>query len=100
MSIKKVYSKKQPECKVTFTVSAAAVPEKCAVYLAGEFNQWQEKSLRLRRNKTGNYSLSLTLPLGEYQFKYLVDGQYWINDDAADAYPPNVFGSENSLIRL
>lgn len=100
MSIKKVYLKSKPECKVTFTVSAGNVPEKSVVYLCGDFNQWEEKSLRLKKNKAGDYSVSLTLPLGKYQFKYNVDGQYWINDDAADAYPSNVFGSDNSLIEL
>lgn len=100
MSVKKAYLKTKPECKVTFTVAAANVPEKSVVYLCGDFNQWEEKSLRLKKNKAGDYSVSLTLPLGKYQFKYNIDGQYWINDDAADAYPSNVFGSDNSLIEL
>lgn len=100
MGVKKVYSKGKPECKVTFSVSAANVPEKAVVYLAGDFNNWDEKSLRMKKSKEGDYSASITLPLGTYQFKYNVDGEYWINDDAADAYPPNAFGSDNSLIEL
>lgn len=100
MGVKKVYSKSQAECKVTFSVSAANVPEKASVYLAGDFNDWDEHSLRLKKNKAGDYSVTLTLPLGRYQFKYYIDGQYWINDDAADDYPPNAFGSDNSLIEL
>ena len=100
MSIKKSYSKKSPECKVTFSLSAVHVPDKAAVYLVGDFNQWQENACRMRKNKAGDYSASLVLSPGIYQFKYLIGGQYWINDDAADAYPPNVFGSDNSQIEL
>ena len=101
MGIKKTYSKGKPECKVTFSVSAENVPEKSKVFLAGDFNNWEEQSLRLKKNKAGDYSISLTVPApNRYQFKYNIDGEYWINDDAADAYPQNAFGSDNSMIEL
>lgn len=101
MGIKKTYSKGKLECKVTFSVSAENVPEKSKVFLAGDFNNWEEQSLRLKKNKAGDYSISLTLPApNRYQFKYNIDGEYWINDDAADAYPQNAFGSDNSMIEL
>ena len=32
------------------------------------------------------------------QHRYLVDGQMWANDEAADAYAPNEFGSDNSIV--
>ena len=51
MGVKKVYSKSKPECKVTFSVSAANVPENAVVYLAGDFNNWDEKSLRMKKSK-------------------------------------------------
>ena len=100
MGIKKIYSKNKPECKVTFSVAAENVPEKSKVFLAGDFNNWEEQSLRMTK-KGNEYTKSLTLPTGgSYQFKYNIDGEYWINDDAADAYPKNGFGSDNSQINL
>jgi hypothetical protein len=37
-------------------------------------------------------------PGHDYQFRYLVDGETWLNDPAADKYVPNPFGSENSVV--
>jgi hypothetical protein len=34
----------------------------------------------------------------EYEFRYLSDKGIWINDEAADAYRMNEYGSENCLI--
>ena len=100
MAIKKVYSKNKPECKVTFSVPVENVPEKAKLFLAGEFNNWEETSLRMAK-RNGEYIRTLVLPTGtSYQFKYNVDGQYWINDDAADSYPQNTFGGDNSQIDL
>jgi hypothetical protein len=35
---------------------------------------------------------------GQLQFRYLVDEQTWLNDNAADAYVANEFGGENSIV--
>ena len=35
-----------------------------------------------------------------YRFRYLLDGQRWDNDWAADAYQPNDFGGDDSVVDL
>jgi hypothetical protein len=35
-----------------------------------------------------------------YRFRYLLDGQRWDNDWAADAYVPNSFGGDDSVVDL
>jgi hypothetical protein len=35
-----------------------------------------------------------------YRFRYLLDGERWENDWAADAYVPNEFGGDDSVIDL
>jgi len=52
--------------------------------------------------KDGSFTLTLDLETGrEYQFRYLLDGTNWINDEAADSYCPSGFGdSQNSVITL
>ena len=35
-----------------------------------------------------------------YRFRYLLDGQRWENDWAADAYQPNDFGGDDSVVDL
>lgn len=41
----------------------------------------------------------MDLELGHaYQFRYLRDGEEWVNDGQADAYVSNPYGSDNSVI--
>jgi hypothetical protein len=35
-----------------------------------------------------------------YRFRYLLDGERWDNDWAADAYIPNSFGGDDSVVDL
>jgi 1,4-alpha-glucan branching enzyme len=66
------------------------------VFLAGDFNDWNERSHPM--HKSGEiWRLTLELQPGEYRFKYLVDG-FWHNDLDAHKYVPNVWGSEDSVV--
>ena len=47
------------------------------------------------------FSITLSLNAGHnYRFRYLLDGQRWENNWAADAYVPNPFGTEDSVLKL
>ena len=35
---------------------------------------------------------------GEVEFRYLLNDTVWVNDEEADAYRPNEFGEENSIL--
>lgn len=48
------------------------------VILAGEFNNWNEEQLVMKKTD-GGWELSHVLAPGNYQYKYIVDGQ-WITD--------------------
>lgn len=99
MSIKKTYSEKKPECKVTFKIGKDSINGAKKVNLAGEFNNWDEKNTPMNPLKNGDYSVTLTLEKGkEYQFKYLIDSKQWVNDPEADKYVANAFQGENSVI--
>lgn len=97
--LKKTYSKDKKNCRVTFAVPAGIYAEQ--IHLCGEFNDWNETSHPLTMRKDGRFSTTLTLDAGRnYQFRYLLDGENWINDEQADAYAPNSFGGDNSIIKL
>ncbi len=51
-------------------------------------------------NRKGQtFAIALVLDLNrDYEFRYLLDGRDWRNDDKADAYICNPFGSENSIV--
>lgn len=102
MSITKQYLKTKPVCKVTFKLSAEQLANAESVALLGEFNDWDPSALLMKKSKSGEFSASVTLENDrEYQFRYLVNGGTWLNDDAADAYLPSPLSYDhNSVIRL
>jgi 1,4-alpha-glucan branching enzyme len=101
MSIKKQFLKSKPVCKVGFKVSKELANGASKVNLAGDFNNWNETSDEFSMLKDGSFSLTLDLETGRtYQFRYLLDGTNWVNDEAADAYHANAFGTQNSVITL
>lgn len=101
MSLVKKYSKKKDTCKVTFSLPKEAVQGGKNVVLVGEFNNWNVDEGIALVNKKSGYETVIELASGrKYEFRYLVDGQTWVNDFKADAYVPNAFGSENSVVAV
>ena len=97
--LKKTYSKTGKMCRVTFSLPAAVAAQTAA--LLGEFNDWNPTQSPLKRKKDGGFYTILTLEAGrEYRFRYLLDGERWENDWAADEYAPGEFGSEDSVVRV
>ena len=55
----------------------------------------------MHRDSAGGFSLTVGLDAGRaYRFRYLLDGRRWDNDWAADAYQPNDFGGDDSVVDL
>lgn len=89
----KKYFKTKDECEVTFEVATEARE----VALVCEANNWEP--VAMKRAKDGAFRTKVRLPKeGQFQFRYLVDNDSWWNDEAADAYWPNEYGSENSVV--
>ncbi len=85
-------------CRVTFSLPAEANAKSAC--LCGTFNGWDKTSHPMKQLKNGGFSISLTLPPGEYAFRYYLDEKRWENDWAADEYRPNPFGSEDSILKV
>jgi len=87
----------RPMARVTFAMPNSTWVD--AVYLVGDFNDWNRTSHPLERDREGHWHLTLDLDLGRaYQFRYLRDGEEWINDNQADAHVSNPYGGANSVI--
>lgn len=92
--LNKRFFKTVNECEVTFRVAPEAAGE---VVLLTAANNWVP--IPMRKGKTGDFQARVRLPLDQrIEFRYLVDGNRWINDEAADAYASNEHGSENSVV--
>lgn len=93
--VQKEYSKIGDSVKVVFELPSDV--EGKTVYLVGDFNDWKPVQQMERAGECWHCAIELE-PGREYQFRYLVDGETWLNDPAADKYVPNPFGSENSVV--
>lgn len=102
MSLKKQFLKSKPLCKVTFTVDADLINGAKEVALLGEFNNWDPSDFTMRKLKDGSFTKTIELEVGnEYQFRYLVDGERWINEPEADKFiHSGVAAEENSVVAL
>jgi 1,4-alpha-glucan branching enzyme len=81
---------------VVFHVKPDGKPAK--IFLAGNFNDWKPADPKLLMSDPdgdGTWSITLKLPPGTYQYKYVVDGK-WIQDEACPGSAPDGYGGRNS----
>lgn len=98
--IKKSYVKSRDLYKVTFEVPTEKIGKGREVRVLSTFNDWNwENGLVLKPGKA-SYKATAELSSGDYQFRYLIDGQEWENDEAAEHYTASGFGTENSCFTL
>ena len=84
---------------VTFTLSPSVGAQTAAV--CGEWNGWSLSADVMCRDADGGFSVTVELEAGRaYRFRYLLDGVRWDNDWAADAYLPNSYGGDDSVVDL
>lgn len=97
--IEKTYLKTKPECKVKFALPADQLEGAKKVHLVGDFNNWDESATPMRKQKSGVFSSTVSLEKDkQYQFRYLVDGTTWLNDDSADAYTQSPVSPEHNCV--
>jgi hypothetical protein len=78
---KKVPAKKTAAKKVT-VVFEANCPLATTVSVAGSFNNWAvDKDMLKKDKKTGLWTGKITLDAGDYEYKFVCDGQYWDEGD-------------------
>ena len=89
-------------CKVTFSVDAEIINGGKEVAILGEFNDWDPSDSVMRKLKDGTFTKTLELEAGhDYQFRYLIDGNRWVNDTQVDKFAySGVAAEQNSVIAL
>ena len=95
--LKKNYTKTGRLCRVTFKLPAEVGAKTATV--CGDFNDWTPGVHPMKRLKDGSFSCTVSVPSGQsYRFRYLLDGKRWENDWAADAYVPNKYANDDSIV--
>ena len=98
MPLKKRYNRGKATANVTFILPESFDPRTATV--AGEFNGWDKEATPLTK-EDGVWQTTIKLEAGrEYQYRYLLNGSTWENDDAADNYVAHPYGGENSVVEL
>lgn len=81
---------------VTLVCHAPAARE---VFLAGDFNDWQPRAMPMARQPDGCWTATLPLRPGPHEYRFVVDGQ-WQEDPQAARAVPNPFGGCNSVLEV
>jgi Carbohydrate-binding module 48 (Isoamylase N-terminal domain) len=72
-----------------------------SVSVCGDFNDWSPQQHPLSLASDGTFVTYVPLSAGRrWRFRYLLDGERWENDWAADGYEPNGLGSDDSVVDL
>ena len=93
---KKKQKKKTQRKRITFKLAASEAKE---AVLVGDFNGWDAKKHKMKRNDKERWTKIVTLAPGRYEYKFLVDGE-WQNDPDNDQIVPNSFGTLNNILRV
>ena len=72
------------------------------VAILGDFNDWEEGGMPLRRvtAKAGVWEITIPLAPGRYHYTFVVDGKNWIADPLAPRTLEDDFGRPNSVITV
>jgi glycosidase len=71
------------------------------INLIGDFNDWDlDANPMLDDNGDGTYEATLSLTPGEYEYKFVVDGNRWQKPTNADYYVEDGFGGKNGVIKV
>ena len=83
--------------RVTFVCKADPGSE---VYLAGNFNGWNPVKRKMTdKESNGNFTTTMILPPGEYEYKFIING-HWSIDPECEEWVPNKMGTLNSVIKI
>jgi len=89
---KKIIKKK----RLIFSLEAPGANE---VILMADFNKWNRAVHPMKKGDNGVWTKTVIVPLGRYEYKYLVDEEWW-NDPKNQDVCYNQHGTLNSVITV
>ena len=70
-----------------------------SVSIAGDFNGWSQAATPLKRNESGLWFTEIVVPrAGRFEYKFIINGQRWIEDPSNGMKAPNNYGGLNSVL--
>jgi len=74
-------------------------PDARQVFIVGTFNGWRVDATPLTNVGNGEWDLSLMLKPGTHEYRFLIDGQ-WSDDPQAADRVKNPYGGWNSVLKV
>ncbi|MEO8429436.1 MAG: isoamylase early set domain-containing protein [Verrucomicrobiota bacterium] len=71
-------------------------PEARSVMLTGDFTDWEQNPVPLKKQKSGTWKTTVSLEPGTHEYRFLVDGE-WSDDPGCLMRVKNPFGAENCV---
>ena len=93
---KKSAQKKSGKKRVIFSLD---VQDATDVKIAGDFNGWDTDKNVLKKNQKGVWTKMLYLVPGNYEYKFVVDGE-WTLDPACEETASNPHGGPNNVLQV
>jgi serine protease AprX len=70
-----------------------------SVSVAGDFNEWSHVATPLKRNESGLWFTEIVVPgTGRFEYKFIINGQRWIEDPSNGMKAQNNYGGLNSVL--
>ena len=80
----------------TFRLEA---PTAKKVLLVGDFTNWQQQPIPMKKGTDGIWTASVGLPLGAHNYLFIVDGA-WRDDPECPLRVPNPYGGQNMVRKV
>jgi 5'-AMP-activated protein kinase regulatory beta subunit len=82
--------------RILFSIDA---PQAREVAVVGDFNTWDRASHPMKNDGNGQWQKVMMLPPGQYEYKFLVDGQ-WRTDPNNPRQCTNCYGTNNNILHV
>jgi serine protease AprX len=70
-----------------------------SISVAGDFNDWNHMATPLKRNASGLWFTEIVAPrVGRFEYKFIIDGQRWLEDPSNGMKAPDHHGGLNSVL--
>ena len=68
--------KRKKKKSINFELKA---PEAKKVIVTGDFNSWKQTGIEMTKRRDGIWKADIDLNVGRYQYKFIVDNQWWVD---------------------
>jgi len=88
--------KKSKAKKTTFKLEA---PQANSVFVTGCFKGWDQKGIKMKKSKAGLWNIGVDLKPGRYEYKFIVDKQWWTDPANSNTVVSDI-GIQNSVLEV